>query len=66
METPHWTELGREDLIQNRQEYLVELEAELETATHPIDVENLQMRIHSTKAVIICEQGIIKLLSEGS
>ena len=64
MDTPHWTELPSKELLQNRRDHLMEVESDLAVATHPIDIENIQMDIGRTRAVIAFEEECTKLFPD--
>ena len=59
-----WIDLPPKELIENRQMHLVELESDLASATHPIDIENIQMSIGRCKAVIKFEEECTKLFPD--
>lgn len=59
-----WIDLDIPEQLANRREHLIKLEAQLPTTTHPIDLENLQMAIGSTQAVIVFNEKFMELFPE--
>lgn len=59
-----WIDLPPKELIENRRYHLAELEIDLAAATHPIDIENIQMQIGQCQAVIVFEEKMLELFPD--